>query len=333
MNQQILFHSTNLENIQAGELRAKFSAAGDRILRYYVDVRHIALDLHKELSAPELSILQNKVDTLMAQWDKKYETHVKKQDVAAGKELAEDMTVEAELRRDGLRATLQHTLSIDDAVDWDVLKDHSKFERKEYRKAPKKERISSVEPTPDKIGFFQVLFGQRKKIEQRYQAAMDVHNAEVKRIEKKNAEQYAEWTAKRDTWNVEQDANEKTFIDKQIAENAKVDALEASWRAGLPEAVEEHASIVLEASEHDDVVPKQWDVQYDPNAKLLVVEYQLPAPDELPTTKTVRYVASTGELKETSISGHDKKTFLMICVIKFVFVRFTNYSKLTYTTT
>ena len=66
----------------AGELRARFSAAGDRILRYYMDFRHLALDLHKDLSAPELSILQNKVDTLMAQWDKKYEAHLKKEDTA-----------------------------------------------------------------------------------------------------------------------------------------------------------------------------------------------------------------------------------------------------------
>ena len=85
MYDRINFTSNNLSNIQAGELRAKFSAAGDRIIRYYIDFRHLELDLHKELSAPELSILQNKVDTLMAQWDKKYETHTRKQDAAAGK--------------------------------------------------------------------------------------------------------------------------------------------------------------------------------------------------------------------------------------------------------
>jgi len=75
---EVNFHSSNLKNILAGEPRAKYSAAGDRILRYYIDFRHIELDLHKELSAPELSILQNKIDTLMAQWDKKYATHTKK---------------------------------------------------------------------------------------------------------------------------------------------------------------------------------------------------------------------------------------------------------------
>ena len=307
MGNKITFSSSNLENIQAGELRAKYSAAGDRILRYYVDVRHTALDLHKELSAPELSILQNKVDTLMAQWDKKYAVHVKKQDTAAGKVLAEDMTAEAELRRDGLKNTLRHTLSVDDAVDWDVLKDHSKFKRKRYPKQPSKMRVSSPSPPPVRVSFFQALFGQRKKIERQYQEALNKHTDEVERVKKKNAESRAEWVKDRDEWNAEQDARERAFLDKQSRENAKVDALETAWRDGEPGAVEEHASIVLEASKHDDVVPKQWEVQYEPESKLLLVEYLLPTPDDLPTTKSVRFVASTGELKESSMSERDKK--------------------------
>lgn len=307
MYEQIIFSSSNLENIQAGELRAKFSAAGDRILRYYVDVKHTTLDLHKELSAPELSILQNKVDTLMAQWDKKYAAHVKKQDAEVGKELAEDMTAEAELRRDRLRTTLLHTLSVDDAVNWDVLKDHSRFERERFMTQQITEQVGSTAPSPVRVGFFQALFGQRRKIERRYQEALDRHTAEVVRVNRKNANAHAEWVKNRDKWNAEQDALEKAFFDKQSQENAKVDALKAAWRNGKPEAVEEHASIVLDSSDHDDVVPKQWEVQYQPETKLLLIEYRLPTPDDLPTTKSVRFVAATGELKETSISERDKK--------------------------
>ena len=307
MTDKIVFSSPNLNNIQAGELRAKFSASGDRILRYYVDVRHLALDLHKEVSAPELSILQNKVDTLMAQWDKKFEAHVKKQDVAAGKGLAEDMTVEAELRRDRLSNILNHTLSVDDAVDWDVLKDQSKFKRAIYSYQPTIERVTSTPPPLLKVGFFQALFGQRKKLERQHQAALGAHMAETERVGKKNATAHAEWVKSKEEWEASQAAAEHAFLDRQARENAKVDALEAAWRAGQPEAVEEHAAIVLEASDYDDVVPKQWEVQYDPDLKLMLVEYLLPTPDELPVTKSVRYVASTGELKETNISERDKK--------------------------
>ncbi|MCA8926536.1 MAG: restriction endonuclease [Alphaproteobacteria bacterium] len=307
MSPRITFSSSNLGNIQAGELRAKFSAAGDRILRYYIDFRHLALDLHKELSAPELSILQNKVDTLMVQWDKKYEAHVKKKDVAAGKVLADDMTIESEKRRDQLKNTLKHTLSVNDAVNWDVLKDHSKFERKEYPHKPRKDHTIPSPPPPLKVNLFQALFGQRKKLEHKYKGKLDDHTKEVKRIEMENAAAHAEWAKHRDAWNAAQDAEEEEFLNHQVNENEKVDALESAWRNGQPEAVEEHSSIVLENSDYDDVVPKQWEVQYDPEAKLLLAEYLLPTPDKLPITKSVRFVASTGELKETNISERDKK--------------------------
>lgn len=58
--------SSNLDNLSVGRLSAIWSARGDRVLRYHIDFRHKVLNLHKELSAPELFILQSKVDALMA---------------------------------------------------------------------------------------------------------------------------------------------------------------------------------------------------------------------------------------------------------------------------
>jgi len=307
MFDRIKCSSSNLSNIHAGELRAKYSAAGDRILRYYIDFRHLKLDLHKELSAPEVSILQNKVDTLMAQWDKKWEAHKKKEDTTAGKGTAEDLTTEAEARRGRLQCTLQHTLTIDDTIDWDVLKDRSKFRKSRYSQTPKKAQLNSTVPPPLKVGFFQALLGQRRKLRDRYDRAISLHTAEIKRVEQENADALQLWTKKRNEWDAEQDEKKVAFLERQRQENAKVDALKREWIDGGTEAVEEHASMVLEASDHDEMIPKQWDVQYDKDTKTLLINYLLPTPDDLPSTKTVRFVASTGELKETHISAKDKK--------------------------
>ena len=67
----VTVRSNNIDNIVLGSLNAKWSARGDRILRYYVDVRHAKLNVHKEVSAPEIFILQSKLDALMASWDEK----------------------------------------------------------------------------------------------------------------------------------------------------------------------------------------------------------------------------------------------------------------------
>jgi restriction system protein len=63
---EITLRSRNLDKLDIGKLNAKFSARGDRILRYYIDIRHKTMNLHRELGAPELFILQSKVDALLA---------------------------------------------------------------------------------------------------------------------------------------------------------------------------------------------------------------------------------------------------------------------------
>ena len=129
-------------------------------------------------------------------------------------------------KRDRLRATLQQTLSVDDSVDWDVLKDHTAFQRKSNPHQPEIPRIKPSAPPPPKVGFIQKILGQRKKLEGRYQTMLAEYARKTEEIEVSNAAAQAEWKAKRDAWEAEQ-----------------------------ADAIEEHTSIALEASEHDDVVP------------------------------------------------------------------------------
>ena len=60
----ITVESRYLSDISVGDLNVKWSARGDRILRYYIDFRHRTLNLHRELGAPDLSILQEKANAL-----------------------------------------------------------------------------------------------------------------------------------------------------------------------------------------------------------------------------------------------------------------------------
>lgn len=307
MNSSINVSSTNLTNIKVGELRAKYSVAGDRILRYYIDFRHTVLDLHKEVSAPEISILQNKVDTLMATWDKKFEAHEKKASLSAGKELAEKMTVEAEERRNRLRSILNHTLQVDDAVDWDVLKDHSRF-KKEAFPEPRPERPPKpTAPQPPKIGFFQKLFGQRARIEGEFREAQESFEKRAREAEEHARKKKDLWLARKKEWDIDQERQEREFSERQTTTNAQVDELQTAWREGSNQAILEHASIVLDASEYDDLISKEFQMQYQADENALLIDYKLPSPDDLPTTKTVRFVASTGEIKETQIAAKDKK--------------------------
>lgn len=121
--------SANLDQIVVGKLDAKWSARGDRILRYYIDFRHKSLNVHKEVSAPELFILQEKVDALMASWDEKYVQFKIRAALRLGSDTASDLEAEEHEKRRKFQKFLEQTLNTDDRVDWDSLKNKKPFKR------------------------------------------------------------------------------------------------------------------------------------------------------------------------------------------------------------
>jgi len=165
--------SKYLDQLQLGELRAKWNASGTQVLRYYIDFRHKGLDLHKELSAPEIGILQNKVDALMASWDKKYEAVLVTRSVAEGKDVAAEMTIESERARSELRSILLATIKVNDVVDWSKLKSTERYKRKPFDEPRPPQPKAIPLPTEPTIGFFDRLFGGAKKKLEQHAAAVE----------------------------------------------------------------------------------------------------------------------------------------------------------------
>src|SRR5690606_14836156 len=109
---------------------------------------------HKLVSAPELDILQNKVDLQIEKWNEKWEKIMLRKKALEEKEAsieeANRKTKEAMNALDEIDRLLLHTLNIDDTVNWDVLKKRDTFdeeppskpirkEKKEYPQKPVKE--------------------------------------------------------------------------------------------------------------------------------------------------------------------------------------------------
>ncbi|QMU57279.1 MAG: restriction endonuclease [Boseongicola sp.] len=304
--EEINVHSNNLENIIIGTLGAKWNAQGTRILRYFIDFRHKVLNLHKELSAPELDILQNKVDALMASWDKKHLDLQARNQREAGKELAADMEAEAGARRDELRSILGATLNHDDTVDWDVLKSHEPFKVPPFAAPPGKPKDEPL-PAEPQVGFFDRLFGGAKRKESEHAERCKKIRAANRQKQDEYKRKLNEWANRRLEFDAELQTQNAKYEARQRESNADVDRLQTAWVDGDPEAVIEHASLVLDASSYPDLIQKDYELAYNPEERTMVIEYQLPDPEQLPLAKTVRFVSTTGELKETSISQKEAR--------------------------
>lgn len=309
----IEIRSANLDQIAVGNLDAKWSARGDRILRYYIDFRHKALNLHREVSAPELFILQGKVDALMASWDEKYAAFAVKRTLQAGASTAADLEVEEDQKRRRFQSFLGHTLGIDDRVDWDSLKDKTQFKRDTFRDPkPRIDLPSKPSFHPPTIGFFQKLFGKAPSIteqaEENFASQVAEWESTCSSLTSNHQKQTVAWEMKRAAFQAEQDRLEREYNEDRDERNGAVDKLQAGVASGEIESVLEHATMVLDKSDYGDLIEKSYDLDYLLESKSLLVEYQLPNSEQVPNIKSVRFVKTTGELKETYISDRDVKT-------------------------
>jgi len=311
--ESITLKSANLEQLEVGPLSAKWSARGDRILRYYIDIRHKTMNLHRELGAPELFILQSKVDALLADWDAKLVGFQTRQLLQTGKVAADDMTADAIRRQEQLARILVHTLAVDDSIDWETLKDRSNYAMPKAFPEPRPTTAAQPEPQYEepRIGFFDVVLGRKRALleqaaDRNTRAAARWRQSEAER-EAAYAVQTAEFDAREAEFWAEHHGAKAAFEADQTASHDKVDALRDAVAKGDPDAVIEHASLVLENSDYGGLFEKSYEAQYRPDAKLLLVAYDLPPPDRLPQTKSVKYVKATGELVQTKISDRDRK--------------------------
>jgi restriction system protein len=308
----VTVRSNNIDNIVLGSLNAKWSARGDRILRYYVDVRHAKLNVHKEVSAPEIFILQSKLDALMASWDEKFANYTTRQTMLSGQNAADQLTAEAALKLDSLNRILVQTLKIDDKVDWEMLKDKIPYV---YPKSfpeskPSSQPTRKPEYEAPKIGLFEVLWMKKAALiaQAEEQHSIDVFTWEATETKRKDdlAAAITKWEQRKADYWSDHDKKKRVFEDEQSEANSRVDFLRANVANGDEDAVIEHASLVLETSDYSGLFEKSYLIQYARREKLLKVAYDLPSLDVLPRTRSVKFVKASGELKDSLITDRER---------------------------
>jgi restriction system protein len=303
----------DLQQYSIGEVRAVWNARYDRILRYAVELRHNGLHSHRELSAPELFILENKINTLIASWDQKFEAVKVKRLFQDGKGAAEEATVDAELKRASLARILANTLSVNDVVDWEAIKDKRLYERPKSFPEPKPVQSSYNLPKylEPRVSFFDTLFGRKRAILEESRRLFEYEKAG---IEAKNAaatrryvEETEAWTKReKEFWAEHADAEEAHRLG-QREQHSTIDRMREAVSSGDEGAVVEHVTLVLENSDYEGLFEKSYFIQYDGKSKVLKLEYRLPTPEQLPRTKSVKFNRASGELIEAKILDREIK--------------------------
>ena len=104
-------------------------------------------------------------------------------------------------------------------------------------------------------------------------------------------------------WEIERDR----YLASRDRANAMIDQKRERYLAGDPNAVYDYCEIVLSRSEYPDLFPKSYELEYNPENRILIVDYALPPLDNLPTLQEVCYNASRDEFTEKRLTESQAK--------------------------
>jgi len=171
-------------------------------------------------------------------------------------------------------------------IKWETLKDHSNFPD------PKPEPPKRFELPQLELNLFDKILPSRK------QRKYDKWVNQKEEINKKNHELMKGYQSKLKQW----EADEQIFLNKQKETNAAIDKRREQYLAKQPDALVDYFELVLSNSEYPDYFPQKFELDYNPETKVLVLDYSLPSVDDIPRLKEVRYVQSRDELVESSLT-------------------------------
>lgn len=253
------------------------------------------------------------------------EREAKRLHVVAQESLVESLNVNLESRLADIDNILQFTLSIDDYVDLEKLRqvsEHPDFSSAYEVPTPEPAPIVAppepVHPTPEPV---KGLFG-RKKREAEARAKADVEHAaaqaawseEVAAIPRRQLEQLtthseAERTRLRELEGAREQYEKECQERTRQAEdhNAELDILIEGVAAGRAEAMDEYVGIVLGNSVYPDEFDVEVDYAFDEQTRELRLDLELPSPEQIPTARAFKYVKAKGEITESAQTQKEQK--------------------------
>ena len=199
-----------------------YSARGHATHR--IEMWHDGLKRHRQIRGSEYEVVERKAQLQAEEWESRWKAIKAKEATqkhqANQKAFAKERTREARAALETLERTLEHTLSIDDAVDWEQLKDISPFPEPRPRKpiAP----TYPKEPSPDEeafqpdIGFLDRLISSRRQSKEvlatnLYHRAHAVWLQETSRLKELQDKALENHAAKDASWRERRTA----FLEKQ----------------------------------------------------------------------------------------------------------------------
>jgi restriction system protein len=278
---------------------------------YWIDVNHEGLHVYRRITGRDRYVVETKAAAQKAAWNEKWARMQQRERALFTKEQKKDSaarrTQKAVEALTDIDNTLLKALELEILFNWDQLKDRTRFNNPSPSQSAK--LAHPDEPSPDSQEYLPNLnlldrlisSWKQKKVEAaRMHFESDLANwkSQVAKVDLQNVKAEADYKENVKKW----ESDKNAFKAAQEAHNSEIDTHKASYLEKSPDSVVDYCDFVLSNSEYPDSFPKSWQLEYNPETRLLLVEYSLPNMDALPKLKEVKFIATKDEFTESSLS-------------------------------
>ena len=262
---------------------------------YRVVLSNDFLGISKEISAPTRYELDRKVENQKRIWNEKAQRELVRQDKEQMKLKADKLTKMDERKMQEYENIAKKCCFQKSSKYYESLIDNTEYEKYVSKLVcPTIEQINEELEVPKK-SFLEIVFKQKKI--NRIQKEDEAKKLLEERTEKYNQDLILEKN--------EYDIKKSKYIQNQENKNKIVRNKQEKYNNHDVEQIEKYFEYVLEKSKFPDEFVKDYEVQYLPVKKTLIVSYYLPNSDSIPKTVQHKYVSTRNQIDEINLT--DKK--------------------------
>jgi len=240
----------------------------------------------------------------LAQLDKQRARDEREQHLASRQEEIEEKNTALQETLTDLANILPHTLQVDDRISFDSLRMKDEYQKYATAKNLVQDPRVPIKIAPVQPGFFARLIpGSMGRYRQAVQQAEHQFDGDTMAYQ----QQISELTRARAKDRTEYDRSRAQFSERVRVRNAEVDQLETLYASGDRLATVTYNQMVLERSEYPEGFPQTFRVAYADDSKELVVDYDLPTREIVPSVEEYRYVKSKDLVEEKARKSNDLK--------------------------
>ena len=293
-------------------------ARGERL---HITVSSPELGKRREVSGKDFDAVYAKAQALADDWE------VKEQARSAGRDAvrdAEEQTKEAKIKLEKVRNILRSALKSKPEIDWEKLVAEYSLPKPAYPTTfdlpPKPQANKPAKPVylqcprrPQEEQAVAKWNEDCEQIEAENLRLLNEYTAAVNRCEIENQPAVAEWNKACNRIKAEKSRRQKEHAvaleewngSRIEYEKNEVVRLRIDYMSLLPNVVVNYCKQTLSLSDFPENILGKINLEYIPETKILIVDYLLPAPGDLPRVKEVKYVKARNEFVEEFLPERD----------------------------